>query len=175
MALRLADKWIWDFWLVQDEPDYHIFYLQAARSLEREVFRHFNVSVGHAVSTDLRRWEVLPDALQPSAGPAWDDYTTWTGSIIKHQGLWYFFYTGTCRAERAWIQRIGLATSADLIHWQKHPDNPLIEADARWYEMLDLNVWEDQAWRDPWVFQHRDTGEFHALITARVKAGPPDG
>jgi beta-fructofuranosidase len=143
--------------------------------LKQEVFRHFNVSIGHAVSQDLRRWEVLPDALRPSPALAWDDYTTWTGSIIKHDNRWHLFYTGTCQAERAWVQRIGLATSPDLLHWEKHPANPLIEADGRWYELLDLSVWEDQAWRDPWVFQHPDTGEFHALITARVKEGVADG
>jgi beta-fructofuranosidase len=60
------------------------------------------------------------------------------------------------------VQRIGLATSDNLIHWKKHPANPLIVADPRWYELLDLNVWHDQAWRDPWV-------------TARVNHGPADG
>jgi beta-fructofuranosidase len=72
-------------------------------------------------------------------------------------------------------QRIGLATSTDLIHWDKHPDNPLLEADPRFYEQLDLNLWFDQAWRDPWLFQHPQTGEFHAYITARCNYGPADG
>lgn len=30
----------------------------------------------------------------------------------------------------------------------------------------------DQSWRDPWVFQDRETGQFHGLITARHKEGP---
>jgi beta-fructofuranosidase len=62
-----------------------------------------------------------------------------------------------------------------LLHWDKHPANPLITVAPRWYELLDLNRWHDQAWRDPWVFQHPDTGDFHAFITARVNAGPIDG
>ena len=174
MALRLSDKWIWDFWFAQDGPDTHVFYLQAPRSLGNQELRHWNVSVGHAVSQNLRNWDILPDALHPSNSPAWDDYTTWTGSIIKHAGLWYFFYTGSSHAEKGLVQRIGLATSPDLLNWEKHSKNPLMEADPQWYELLDLDLWHDQAWRDPWVFQHPDTGDFHAFITARVNYGPAD-
>jgi beta-fructofuranosidase len=175
MTLRLPDKWLWDFWLAQDGPDYHIFYLQAPRSLKKESLRHWNVSVGHAVSQDLRHWQVLPDALGPSRNEGdWDDYTTWTGSIIRHAGRWYMFYTGGTRAEKGLVQRIGLATSADLLQWEKHPANPFLIADPQWYELLNLKLWHDQAWRDPWVFQHPGTGDFHAFITARSNSGPSD-
>jgi beta-fructofuranosidase len=175
MALRLPGKWLWDFWLAQDGPDYHVFYLQAPRSLGKQELRHWNVSIGHAVSYDLRKWQVLPDALCPGLAGAWDDYTTWTGSVIQHDGLWYLFYTGGCWPEQGLIQRIGLATSTDLIRWHKHPATPLISADPRWYELLDLNLWHDQAWRDPWVFRHPERDDFHTFITARVNHGPADG
>ena len=177
MTLRLADKWIWDFWLARDGADYHVFYLQAPRSLGDPELRHWNVSIGHAVSRDLRDWHVLPDALSPGVhdSDAFDSRTTWTGSIIRHEGQWYLFYTGGRASEKGLIQRIGLATSDDLIEWEKHPENPLIVGDPRWYELLDLDVWDDQAWRDPWVFQHPERGDFHAFITARVNYGPPDG
>jgi beta-fructofuranosidase len=177
MTLYLPDKWVWDFWLAQHGPDYHIFYLQAPRALRDSELRHWNVSIGHAISRDLWEWQVLPDALRPSPAEddAFDNYTTWTGSIIRHEGVWYMFYTGGSRAQKGLVQRIGLATSADLVRWEKHPKNPLIVADPRWYELLDLDLWHDQAWRDPWVFRHPDEGDFHAFITARVNNGPPDG
>ncbi len=167
MALRIPNKWVWDFWFAQDGPDYHIFYLQAANDLEHESLRHFNVSVGHAVSQDLVNWTVLPDALTPAdaESDAWDNYTTWTGSILQHNGTWHMLYTGTCRAEEGMIQRIGLATSPDLITWTKHPANPVLTADPRWYEQLDRRLWHDQAWRDPWLFHH--DGQIHAFTTAR--------
>lgn len=94
--------------------------------------------------------------------------------MIQQDGLWYLFYTGTTRAESGLVQRIGLATSPDLISWTKFPDNPLMEADPRWYELLDRAVWHDQAWRDPYVVRDPRTGVFHAFITARRKDGPPD-
>ena len=181
MTLRLKDKWIWDFWFAREGDHYHIFYLQAERALSDERLRHWHVSIGHAFSDDLHSWEVLPDALHPSettesaeTGEAFDSYTTWTGSIIHHDSLWYMFYTGGKRSEKGLIQRIGLATSPDLNRWTKHPDNPLIAADPRWYEMLDLNLWHDHAWRDPFVFRHPEHGDFHAFITARANKGAAD-
>ncbi|MFO7447929.1 MAG: hypothetical protein R6W90_16320 [Ignavibacteriaceae bacterium] len=171
--LSLSDKWIWDFWFAKNGNDTHIFYLQAPKSLLHEQYRHTNATIGHAVSQDLINWNILPDALIPGLNGEWDDLATWTGSIIRHKSLWYMFYTGVNRAEKGLIQRIGLAISDNLLTWKKHPANPLIEADALYYELLDSNSWKDQAWRDPWVFKHDE--KFHAYITARVNYGPPDG
>ena len=119
-------------------------------------------------------WTVLEDALQPAKQQeAWDDYTTWTGSILKHADSWYMFYTGTKRTDKGNIQRIGLATSDDLLHWEKYLYNPVISIDPKWYELLDLEVWYEEVWRDPWVIKLE--GKFHAFITARSKKGAADG
>ncbi len=173
MTLRLNEKWVWDFWFARDGGNYHIFYLQAPKSLGNPGLRHAHASIGHAVSTDLQNWDVLPDALTPSnLVSAWDDYATWTGSILSHNGCWFMFYTGINRAEKGLIQRIGLAISYDLIKWERYSQDPIIKIDPRWYEALDLEVWHEQAWRDPWVFEHN--GSFHALITARINYGDKD-
>ncbi len=176
MTLRLPDKWVWDFWLVRDGADYHAFYLQAHRSLGDPELRHMNAAVGHAASKDLRHWRVLPDAL--SAGPpgAWDDRAVWTGCVIRSRGRWHMFYTGVSVEGDAVVQRVGSATSEDLIRWRRHPKNPLIEADPRYYGQRDEGaVGCERMWRDPWVFRHPRTGEYHALFTARAIEGPPDG
>lgn len=182
MGLRLPDRWIWDFWLATDPPrpgqppqpgdSYHLFFLQAPRSLHDPDLRHWHVSIGHAVSTDLRHWRLLPDALAPGRPGAWDDYTVWTGSVLHHQGRWWMFYTGTGRRERGKVQRVGLAVSEDLVTWRRHSDQPLIEADPRWYE-VDQRDWYELAWRDPWVFPSPDHDGFHVLLTARARHGSP--
>lgn len=169
MALRSDEHWIWDFWLADDGGTFHLFYLQAPKALGDPDLRHWNVSIGRATSSDLTNWTTQPDVLAPSAAPAWDDKSTWTGSVIQHDGRWYLFYTGTSAADNGLVQRVGLAWSDDLTHWEKHPE-PLIESDPRWYEQLGDDVWFDQAWRDPWVFLG-DDGYFHALITARSNTG----
>lgn len=168
MALSLPDKWIWDFWLTEHDGWFHLFYLQAPKSIGDPHLRHWNVSIGHAVSNDLRSWSLRPDALRPATTPAWDDCSTWTGSILRHDDRWHLFYTGTSHAEDGLVQRIGRATSTDLDHWDHEPE-PLITSDSRWYEQLGAG-WHDEAWRDPWVFQGHD-GQFHALITARTNCG----
>ena len=174
MTLRLPDKWVWDFWLARSDGEHHIFYLQAPRSLESPPRRHHHASIGHAVSRDLATWRVLPDALHPGPAGSWDDLATWTGSTIEHDGRWHMLYTGINRSEGGLVQRIGLAVSDDLLHWEKHPGNPVLEADARWYDLLDEARWRDQSWRDPWLFRHPEEASFHCLMTARSPLGRPD-
>ena len=171
--LELEDKWVWDFWVYKEGEKHHIFFLQAAKSLGDERLRHFNASIGHAQSLDLINWEILPDALAPGNHGEWDDEATWTGCTYKNGDTYYLFYTGVNEKEKGLVQRIGVATSKDLIQWDKYSENPIIEADPQWYELLEENAWHDQAWRDPWVFEYG--GEFHAFITARVNSGTPDG
>jgi beta-fructofuranosidase len=174
MSLVLDDHWIWDFWIARDGADYHLFFLQAPRSLGDPEERHWHVSIGHAVSQDLAHWHQLGTCFRPAEGPAWDDGTTWTGSILRHDGIWHFFYTGTSKADDCRKQRIGLATSTDLNHWQRHPANPIVDLDTRFYEEYDPAVWHDRAFRDPWVMRDPAGSGFRMWFTARVPDGSPD-
>jgi beta-fructofuranosidase len=151
-----------------------VFFLKAPRSLGDPDLRHFNARIGHAVSADLRTWQVLPDALGPGTPGAFDDLATWTGSVLHHGGRWYLHYTGVSRAEGGLVQRIGLATSDDLHTWRRHRGGPVLAADARWYEQLNTQVWIDETCRDPWVFAD-PTGGWRMYYTARVATGPADG
>lgn len=172
MALSLADHWIWDFWFAQDGDDVHVFYLQAPKALGDPELRHHNASIGHAVSRDLRQWRVLPDAVEPGPAGAFDDLATWTGSVMQSDGLWHLFYTGVSKADAGAVQRIGLATSADLTTWLK--TDVVFGADPRWYETLHPGV-REEAWRDPWVWRDEKTGQFRMAITARANDGALDG
>lgn len=176
--LTLADHWIWDFWLADTSTEYHLFFLKAPRAGHPDQ-RHWNTSVGHAVSSDLTRWEIVGDALTPSAEPAFDDLATWTGSVVLgDDGTWYLFYTGLSRADAGLVQRIGLATSPDLLTWRKHGADVQVSADRRWYHKLDSLVEgesgadsEAEAWRDPWLFRDPGGDGWHMLVTATARDG----
>jgi sucrose-6-phosphate hydrolase SacC (GH32 family) len=99
--LKLDDHFVWDSWYARDGDRWHAFYLKAPKSIGDPELRHWNVSVGHSVSDDLVNWEHLGTCFRPSEGPAWDDYTTWTGSVVRDDaGLWHLFYTGASRMAR---------------------------------------------------------------------------
>lgn len=173
--LRLADHWVWDSWQAFDGEHHHLFFLRASRALHDPDRRHMRASIGHARSTDLTQWQLLPDALVPADAPAWDDLATWTGSVVRApDGTWRMFYTGVSRAENGILQRVGVAASDDLVTWHRRPD-PLTEADPRWYEKYDAGVWFDEAWRDPWVLADPGGDGWHMLVTARSREGAPAG
>jgi beta-fructofuranosidase len=173
--LRLADSWLWDFWLADDGDRYHLFFLFAARALQDERRRHGQAAIGHAVSEDLWSWERVGDVVAASGAPAFDDVATWTGSVVQGpDGRWWLFYTGVTMVEGRFLQRIGAATSADLEVWHKEPASPLVTADDRWYERLGGGNWHEEAWRDPWVFADPDGDGWHMLITARANQGSDD-
>jgi beta-fructofuranosidase len=174
-VLRLPDAWLWDFWLAQDCATYHLFFLRASRALGDPNRRHRRASIGHAVSTDLRRWTLVADALVASDPPAFDDIATWTGSVIRApDGRWRMFYTGVDRAGDGLVQRIGQAESGDLMTWHRLPDVPILRADPRWYELSGDPGSFGEAWRDPWVFPDPGGDHWHMLVTARAKGGAPD-
>jgi beta-fructofuranosidase len=79
------------------------------------------------------------------------------------------FYTGISTREDAAVQRVGLATSRDLMRWERQ--DLVLEADPRWYRKLGAGV-RDEAWRDPWVFRDERSGRFHMLLTATAAHGP---
>ncbi|MGW3961451.1 glycosyl hydrolase family 32 [Amycolatopsis sp. NPDC005003] len=170
----LPDSWVWDFWFADDGDRYHLFFLYASRALHDPEARHYRASIGHAVSADLVHWNRIEDALVRADAPAFDDLATWTGSVVRHpDGTWFLFYTGATRAPGGKnVQRIGYATSPDLVTWHRAAENPVLAADPRWYETLD-DGWHDEAFRDPWVFADPAGDGWHMLVTARAATGEP--
>jgi len=179
MVFIPEQHYMWDFWLVSphewggSNSPYHLYYLQAPRTLSDPNLRHGIATVGHAVSHDLRQWIHCGTALEAGQLGSWDDRAIWTGSVIVRDNLAYMFYTGLCQAERGFVQRIGLAVSTDLVHWERHPANPLLEADTRWYEPMGAGRGAE-VWRDPYVVYSSDEDAYYMFLSARVNTGPSD-
>lgn len=183
--LQLADTWTWDFWIADTGTEYHIYFLKASKVFHspdgrKDLVRspngrHTRTTIGHAISKDLFDWQVCDDAMGPSEEDAFDDLATWTGSVLKGPDqLWYMFYSGISYREGGLVQRIGLATSADLYNWEKRKDFQPLAADSRLYEKLGESTWSNETWRDPWVFEDPDGNGYHMFITARSKTGVED-
>lgn len=169
MALKLPGQWVWDSWFAFDGEKHHAFYLQASRALGDPERRHRNTTVGHAISDDLKNWTVVADAIAPSEAPAFDSWTTWTGSVIREPGGdWRMFYTGTSREDAGMRQTIGAATSPDLMTWTKVENLPVVSADHRWYKTL-AEGFANEPFRDPWVFKMAGEDIWTMLVTAELK------
>lgn len=177
MAIALENEWIWDSWYAHDGDQWHCYFLKAPKSLIDPELRHFNVSQGHATSRDLVTWQHRGTSFAPSEGAAWDDYTTWTGSVVRgDDDLWHLFYTGTQRAEKGLYQRIGHAVSDDLHRWSRVGDGLCLDLtgpNAADYEAeMAKGFWHDRAMRDPWVMRDPEGDGWLMFFTARAPGIP---
>ena len=97
-----------------------------------------------------------------SLGNAYDAGGIWTGSVVESDGIYYLFYTGH-HVGAANSQTICLATSTDIVGFERHGRNPLI-APIAGYDAID--------WRDPYVFYNEVERCWWMLIAARLDRGP---
>ncbi len=163
-------KLLWDSWFYQKGDDIHVFYLQANPTDNPYLKHDVVVSIGHAVSKDFANWTELPTALEPGRGGVWDNLALWTGCVIGREGRYFMFYTGrNSDPDKMWIQKIGVAESPDLIHWEKGSQNPILEA-INWYAIDNYKnkIGKIGSWRDPFVFYHKERNEYCMTISARL-------
>jgi beta-fructofuranosidase len=85
--------------------------------------------------------------------------------------VWHLYYTGIRFEEGRNVQRLGFATSPDLMTWDKAGADPVVTADPRWYEQAATSPWNEETWRDPWVYRDPAGGGWHLLVTARATDG----
>ncbi len=173
MVIARDTHWIWDSWYLRDGATWHAYFLQAPKSLGDPELRHWHVTQGHATSTDLKTWTHLGTCFEPAPGPAWDDYTTWTGCTLRDDaGLWHLFYTGASKGEDGLYQRIGHAVSKNGHDWARVGDGLCLDLTgphAQAYEYDHAHSkWHDRAMRDPWVMKDPSGEGWLMYFTARA-------
>lgn len=138
-------------------------------------------TVHHAVSSDLLSWRDLPDAIGIGKPGSFDGYTLYDLHVFESGNRYYMFYTGLDTDKPGQKQAIGLATSNDLVTWKRHPRNPVLRADPRWYEQAVPDEATYQAkdnrrlwFRDPWVIRDGRSGSFGMAVGARALDTHPD-
>ncbi|WP_119070436.1 hypothetical protein [Aggregatilinea lenta] len=150
---------LWDTWIYREDDTVHLFHLQGR---EGDVGC---TSIGHATTHDWLHWDTLPPVLAQGHGTAWDAGPLMTGMIVRHEDRYYQFYGAMIDR----IQRIGVAVSDDLVHWEKVGDRPILEAGGPWYETDPAQAINyETAWRDPYVFYHAPDNCYYATLCARA-------
>jgi beta-fructofuranosidase len=116
--------------------EYHIFF-QYAPDWPEDSTKHW----GHAASHDGVLWRELPVALSPTPHSP-DAKGVWTGCVLENEGTFYAFYTGITESGD---QVQCLATSDDLLHWEKSSHNPIISPQPPGFGKCfrDPHVWKE--------------------------------
>lgn len=84
-----------------------------------------------ARSKDAKVWTNVRDdpVLRPGPGK-YDEQLIALNQIIKHQGRYYAYYHGSGKQAKPRLWTTNVATSTDLVHWEKYPNNPLLPVEA---------------------------------------------
>ncbi len=103
--------------------------------------------IGLAWSNDLEHWELTDPVLE--AAESWEAASLYKSALFFADGKYFLFYNAKEVRQWPWHEQIGLAWSYDLIHWHKHPENPLVTNGAD-------GAPDAQFAADPQVFSYQD-------------------
>jgi predicted GH43/DUF377 family glycosyl hydrolase len=104
-----------------------------------------NSRIGYATSMDGIIWEKHPDSpvIDLGAEGLWDSVYASNCSVIFADGQYRMWYCGVGDHDPSNV-RIGYATSADGVVWEKHRDNPVLDIGIE-------GTWESHSVSDPTV------------------------
>ncbi len=103
--------------------------------------------IGLCFSDDLRSWDVRPPVLEPNPSYGWEAGGLYKSWLLESEGTYYLFYNAKNRTSDPWIEQTGFATSSDLIHWTRHPANPVLKVGSG-------GAFDDRFASDPVVLKH---------------------
>lgn len=110
----------------------------------------------HATTTDFFQYSDLGEALPVVQDRSSREFALGTGSVIQVGDTYHAYYTGFNNRLNP-FEGILHATSRDLVHWTKHPEQTFYAPAG--YERNDF--------RDPHVIRVEEKGEYWMLVTAR--------
>lgn len=155
-------------WIRDDAGGYHLFFHNEGLTS--------GSAIEHYLTRDFRRLDYVGIALEANPG-GWDSYGLWAPHVVRSSDTFYMFYTGIDGVGPDARQRIGLATSTDLVTWTRYPVNdcPGTAGDGCVYECGEpWTTWGDepgsfnQQCRDPFVLW--DPGRKRWVLFATAKS-----
>lgn len=172
-ALMLADPPFRpkDFTMVKKDGMFHLFYIRRDVTIPMEQSEN---ELGHAVSTDLYSWTQLPTVMHIRSD-SWDNLHVWAPSIVERDGVYYMFYTGVSDSAGLWNawQRTGIATSTDLMTWNRldAPIYSCVQVPWSWCDSTNVN----DGFRDPFVMPDPAVPGRWLMYTSMVPAADTVG
>jgi hypothetical protein len=169
-----------DFSIVEKDGVYHVIHI---RGEELPWWTYPQTTFGHETSTDLNNWTNQgPISLLGSAGE-WNDKQIWAPYIYEEDGTYYMYYTGVhYDANHQYnAQRIGLATSTDLVNWTDAASTCdgiggqgcVLDCSAAWstWDQYAGAAWKGDC-RDAYVTKWDDT--YYMFLSAKKEEGATD-
>ncbi|HYM10696.1 MAG TPA: hypothetical protein VEU62_08185 [Bryobacterales bacterium] len=115
--------------------------------------------IGLALSADAQRWQRHGEpVLEPGPQGSWDEAGVADPYVIRCGSAYYMYYLGQNRHA---IQRLGVARSADGVHWQKSMSNPVLDLGPP-------GAFDERGLGEPAVF--RAGAELYMIYTGRSAA-----
>lgn len=171
-AINDEDDDIADHAWIQDRFGiYHLFFQNEGHAGGNEI--------EHYTSTDLRSFEYVGLALARNPG-AWDADALWSPHVVQKGTTYFMFYTGTAGRGATAKQRLGLATSEDLVTWTRHPvnhcpgtagDGCIYECDESWTTWGGEPGSYNQQCRDPFVIWDAAQQRWVLFATTKSPSG----
>ena len=122
-----------------------------------------------STSYDLEHWTYRGVAIPTGITGEWDDRAIWAPSIVESNGTYYLYYAGVHVENGTLVQKIGLATSTDLINWTKYPSNPVFDCSTLSWNHWDLSdTANGAACRDPYVIHDDVNNQWVMFFSASL-------
>lgn len=174
-TLQHPDRHVWDFWyhFAPDTGTFHLFYLNADRTLVADDKHHMSSQVGYATTKDFLTIDWISDRVLGADPHGWDDTSIWSGEIIKINGGFLMFYTSRNQATHdGMIQNVGVAFTHHIQSFDRWFRIPSVRIQPKApYELQhvpeDLTI---HAWRDPFLFRHQE--QIYMLLSAKDPTKP---
>ena len=165
-VLSIPGRYLNDHCLIREDNYWHLFGIVGSIGSSQNYSGIKEISFVHASSRDLLDWKLHPDVIEVTG--KWPETSqVWAPYVIKHNGLFYMLYTAV---DDISTQRISLATSKDLLKWERYVGNPVIVPSLYWARWPGFDQRKDRggSCRDPHILRLED-GPFIAYWVGAMR------
>jgi predicted GH43/DUF377 family glycosyl hydrolase len=98
---------------------------------------------------DLMDWHRLEQPVFSwRDGQDWDKGGLYKAWLMEHEGTFHIFYNAKNKDTAGWVEQTGMATSQDMIHWERCGENPVLPVSE--------GKWDSKFTSDPMVLRDGD-------------------